>query len=207
MCTPDMLIALGDLGGGRGQHPLRGLRHRAGAHQQPPARHGRERHGDLQLGVVVPARLHEGFRPAVVEHVLALAVRFQVARRATGDVAAKLEHQVARRPAGAPAHRSGILQRLQEGVREKRIERGGIGIGAGIPGLGRDVGDLRYDLDLCGTRSAHLTQTLSGPRQVASILAHRAGNVLAAAHMPRPGIAGADTSIVRQRGSEKYYAS
>ena len=69
----------------------------------------------------------------MVEDVFALAVRFQVARRATGDLAAKLEHQMARRPAGAAADRAGILQRFQEGVREKRIERGGIGIGAGIP--------------------------------------------------------------------------
>jgi hypothetical protein len=143
----------------------------------------------------------------MVEHVFALAVRLQVARRATGDVVAKLQNQVARRPSRPPAHRSGILERFQEGVREERIVGCRIGIGAGIPGLGRDVGDLRCDLDFCGARSAHLTQTLSDPRQVASILAHRAGNVLATAHMPRPGIAGADASIVRQRGSEKYYAS
>ena len=40
----------------------------------------RERHGDLQLGVVVPTRAMPGIGPGVVEHVFALAMALDVGR-------------------------------------------------------------------------------------------------------------------------------
>ena len=80
-----------------------------GPDQQARSRHRRERHGDLQLGVIAPAGLHVGIGPAVVEHVLALAVRLEIAGRAAGDPAAPVpQNEVAGRPPGAPAHGAGI---------------------------------------------------------------------------------------------------
>ena len=58
-----------------------------------------------------------------------------------------LEHEMARRPARAAADRAGILQRLQKAMRDEWIEQGRVGVGAGIPRLGRNVGDARGDLD------------------------------------------------------------
>ena len=154
-------VALRQLCGAGREHALASFAGGSGPYQQPPPRHGREGDGDLQLGIVITPCLHEGFRPAVIEHVLALAVGFQIARRAAGDLAAKPEHEMARGPAGAAADRPSVLEGFQEGMRNERIVGGGVGIGAGVPGLRRDVGDTRHDLDFCGTRSAHLTQTLS----------------------------------------------
>ena len=116
--------------------------------QQPPARHRRERHGDLQLGVIAAAGLGVGVRPGVVEHVLALAVRLEIGRRAASHAAAVAsEDQMPRRPTRAPADRAGLFERGEEGMREERVEDSRIGIGAGIPVGGRHVGNARHDLD------------------------------------------------------------
>ena len=45
----------------------------AGAEQPPPG-HRRERHRDLQLGIILPAGALQGVGPAVVEDIFALAV-------------------------------------------------------------------------------------------------------------------------------------
>jgi hypothetical protein len=42
---------------------------RPGPREQARARHWRERHGDLQLGIIAPAGALERLRPAVVEDV------------------------------------------------------------------------------------------------------------------------------------------
>ena len=87
MCRPDRRLRSTSLGCRGSQQRPRPPRVGSRPHQQAPARHGRERHGDLQLGVVVAARPLVGVGPGVVEHVLALAVRFQVAGRAASDLA------------------------------------------------------------------------------------------------------------------------
>ena len=50
-----------------------------GRHQEPPAGRRRERHRDLELGVVLAAGALIGFGPAAVEDVFAARVRFQIA--------------------------------------------------------------------------------------------------------------------------------
>src|SRR6476646_5843337 len=51
----------------------------AGTHQQAPARDGSERDRDLELRIIVAAGACIGVGPAMVEHVFALRVRFEVA--------------------------------------------------------------------------------------------------------------------------------
>ncbi len=51
------------------------------AQQQPRPGDGRERHRNLQLGIILPARLLPGIGPAMVEDIFALAVRFDIGRR------------------------------------------------------------------------------------------------------------------------------
>ena len=104
---------------------------------------GRERRGDLKLRIVAPARPLIGVRPAVVEDIFALAVALEIAGRGGDDApAAVLDHDMRRRPAGAPADRARGLERVQEGVRDEGIEPLALGllrrqsrrIGAGVPG-------------------------------------------------------------------------
>src|SRR3546814_12952790 len=40
--------------------------------QQPPARHRRERHGDLELGIIAPAGPLERVGPGMIAHIFAL---------------------------------------------------------------------------------------------------------------------------------------
>ena len=71
--------------------------------QQAGAGHRAERDRDLQLRVVVAAGPLEGVRPAVVEHVFAVAVGFRVHRRDGDDLA----RAVAQRRRAAAASRCG----------------------------------------------------------------------------------------------------
>ena len=115
---------------------------RVSGDQQAPARDGREGRRDLNLGIVAPARVFIGLRPAVVEDVLAHAVRLQIGRRRRDEAARfVLYEQVRGRPAGAAADRFGLFEREQKGVGNERIvplaRRFGLRqsrrIGAGIP--------------------------------------------------------------------------
>ena len=111
MCARRQLVALGELPDGARQQRFVVFAGRAGTHQEPGTRHRRERHGDLQFGVIVAASLHEGVRPAVVEHVLALAVRFDIAGHAACDFGAAVLRTRCRgvqpvRPPTAPASSS-----------------------------------------------------------------------------------------------------
>ena len=59
---------------------------------------------------------------------------------------AVVDRDVLRDPAGVPlADAAGLLQRIEERVRDERIERRRIGIGARVPSVGVDVGDARHD--------------------------------------------------------------
>ena len=114
----------------------------AGPDQQALPRHRRERDGGLQLGIIAAAGALIGVGPAMIEHVLALAVRFQIAGHAADQRAAcVLEHKMLRQPAGLGGGRAAVLQRLEKGVRDERV----IGSGASIPGGGRHLVDARDD--------------------------------------------------------------
>ena len=168
-----------------------------GARQQPSTRHGRERHGDLQLRIVIAAGLREGVGPGVVEHVFALAVRLEISGRAPGNGAALvLQYQMPRRPARASADRAGAFERSEEGMGDERIEQRRIGIGARIPVRGCHVGDARHDLDAClGCRrfggwqrlwSHSLPASTRGPHpRPSSNVAHAAGLVWRRAQLRR----------------------
>ena len=77
------------------------LRLRAGLDQQPRAGRGRERHGDLQLGIIAAAGALIGVGPAVIEHIFAARMRFQVAGRRPQDFAVcGFDQEMLRLPAG-----------------------------------------------------------------------------------------------------------
>ena len=48
------------------------------AQQQARPRHGRKRRGDLDLGIITPARPLPGVGPAMVEHIFTLAMAFNI---------------------------------------------------------------------------------------------------------------------------------
>ena len=92
--------------------------------QQPRTGHRTERRRDLQLRIVVAAGTFQRVRPAVVEHVFAVAVRLGVHRRHRHHLARlAAQHRVLRQPAGARIGRPAVLHRAQEGVADERIVR------------------------------------------------------------------------------------
>ena len=80
------------------------------------ARASRRGKGDraLQLWVIAPASPLEGIRPAVVEHVFALAVAFQIARHRADQDPVAFEQQVLTLPAAARRCRAGSLPAPRE---------------------------------------------------------------------------------------------
>ena len=68
---------------------------------------------------------------------------------------------MARGPAGAAADRPSVFECFQEGMRNERIVGGGVGIGAGVPGLRRDVGDTAADSIFAAPRLRSSHSTLS----------------------------------------------
>jgi hypothetical protein len=164
---------IAQLRGGGGEHiGVVGLV-RAGPRQHATPRHGRERHGDLQLGIIAPAGVFVGRCPGVIEHILAGAVELHVARRAGGNAAlAVIDGDVLRDPTGmALPDAAGRLQRVEERMGYERIERRGIGIGARVPGFGVDIGDARHD---AGDGPPLLTLFHLHRRTLALWLQHRA---------------------------------
>ena len=131
---------------GRCQQLFVSYRFRAWLDEKPWAGDGRKRYGDLQLRIIPAARLSVGVRPAVIENVLALTVRFYVGRRRSRDSSVFiLEHEMTRQPACCAADCARVLECLQERVTDEGIERCGVGIGACIPLGSIDLGDGRYE--------------------------------------------------------------
>ena len=58
--------------------------------EQPLPRHRRERHRDLELGIILPAGALPRIGPAVVEHIFALAVALQIGGRRSAKLALSL---------------------------------------------------------------------------------------------------------------------
>ena len=74
------------------------------AQQQARPRHGRKRRGDLDLGIITPARPLPGVGPAMVEHIFTLAMALGVERRSGGDSPiAIVDDQRQRLPSGCAA--------------------------------------------------------------------------------------------------------
>ena len=80
-CAEDRPFALGDSASASASAAAHGVGQRAGAGEQARAGHRRERHRDLELGVVVAAGALEGFGPAVVEDVFAARMALHIAGR------------------------------------------------------------------------------------------------------------------------------
>ena len=98
-----------------GEMRAHGLGVRARPREQTPPSGGRERHRDLQLGIVTASRALVGLRPAMIEDVFAARMRFHVARHGAQEFAAGvLGNEVHGLPAGARADRLRQLQRGEE---------------------------------------------------------------------------------------------
>ena len=95
----------------------------------------RERDRPEQLGIVAPAVLPVRIGPRPVEYVLSVRVRLQIERHRGDQVAAVVAEYVLGPPAGGLASALGLMQRMQEGVREQRLVAG-----EPIPGGGLDAG-------------------------------------------------------------------
>ena len=123
-------------------------------HEQPPTRHRRERHGDLNLGIIAAAHLLKGPRPILIEHIFAEAMRFEIGGRRGDQPSIRiLDERMSGRPARAGADRFRSFQREQECARNKRIVSfasgfrlaQSSGIGACVPGLRVDESERRCD--------------------------------------------------------------
>ena len=77
------------------------------ADQQPRAGGGRKGHRGLQFRIIASAGALIGIRPAAVEDVFALRMRFQIAGHDAGDLAVEPCQEMPRPPAGAGAGRAG----------------------------------------------------------------------------------------------------
>src|SRR5688572_10523079 len=87
----------------------------------------------------------------MIEDVFALAVTFQIERGGAQQAAILgLGQQVLWLPAGAPADRLGILQRLQESVAEERVAGRARRQGASVPLVGVDGGKRLYNTQADG---------------------------------------------------------
>ncbi len=94
------------------------------AHEQAPARHRGERHGALQLGVIAAAGAEIGVGPAMIEHILPIGVRFQVAGHAGGEPPVLILHEeMLGQPAGLASGGAAVLQRPQKGVSDEWVIR------------------------------------------------------------------------------------
>jgi hypothetical protein len=90
----------------------------------------------------------DGVGPAIVEHVLALAVVLEVAGHdGEGRAVGVAQLQVLAEPAGVCSGRAGLLECRQEGMAHERIVRLAGRIGARVPVLRRDGRQRLVNLD------------------------------------------------------------
>jgi len=80
-----------------------------GREQEPRPGHRRERHRDLELGIVLATGAPIGVGPAVVEHVLAVGMALHVERRRSHEAPGPLDDQMEGLPAGLLADRAAGL--------------------------------------------------------------------------------------------------
>jgi hypothetical protein len=77
--------------------------------QQPRTGRGRKGHRGLKFWIIASTGALIGIRPAAVEHVFALRMRFQIAGHDAGDLAIEPCQQMSWSPTGAGAGRAGGL--------------------------------------------------------------------------------------------------
>ena len=112
--------------------------------QEAPPRRGRKRNHRDQLRIITNAGPHRGLRPGEVEHVLAIAVLFDVQRQ-RGHELTRLSHDhVQRRPTGAAAYAAGLLQSEQKRV----LDEGVIITRQTVPGFGGYPSQIGDELGL-----------------------------------------------------------
>ena len=91
------------------------------ARRDAGAGHRRERNRRQQLGVVVQSVALVGLGPGPVKHVFTARMRFQIQRHRPDQGIAVMRQQVLRLPAGAGAGAAGVVQGMQEGMRQHRL--------------------------------------------------------------------------------------
>jgi len=108
----------------------------------------------LQLGVIAAAGAEIGIGPAMVEHILPIGVRFQIAGHAGGEPPRLVLHEeMLRQPAGLASGGTAVLQRPQKGMSGEWVIRAVCGLaritvcGADVPRLRRNAADIRGDAD------------------------------------------------------------
>ena len=85
---------------------------RTRTHEEAPAGRRRERHGHLELRIVIAAGPFVGVGPAVIENVFALRMRFCVTGRRAEKLAARIfDQQMHGLPAGTLPSRAGFFKR------------------------------------------------------------------------------------------------
>ena len=93
--------------------------------EQARAGHRRERNRDLQLGIIGPAGALEGVRPAVVEHIFALAMGLQIGRSGRDEMRRIVLNEDRRGgPAGSFADTFRNFERGEKSVTDERIVAG-----------------------------------------------------------------------------------
>ena len=100
-----------------GDQPVAVRRHRgAGPDQEPAPRRRRERHADLELGIIAPAGALIGIGPAIIEDIFAHRMGLQIGRHDGPHRAfiAVAQHEMARIPASTVADGAGGFQRIQK---------------------------------------------------------------------------------------------
>src|SRR5208283_1976118 len=136
----------------------------------PAASDWRERYGDLQLRIIMQPRPVIGISPAMIEHIFAHGMGFQIGWRGGGKTAARiLDENMRAGPTGPRSNRFGGFERLQESIGDKRVEplrfigvighdllvwrrRVGLWIGASVPLRSIDLAHRWRDMDRVGRR-------------------------------------------------------
>ncbi len=110
--------------------------------QQSRTRNRTERRRDLQFRIIILAGPFQRVGPAMIEHILAVAVRLRIHRRNRDDRPGLVaQHRVLRQPPRPAVGRPAILHRAQEGVADERVPPPR----ARVPVGGIDFRDLRME--------------------------------------------------------------
>ena len=113
--------------------------------QQTASGGRRERHAHLQFRIVAAASAIERFRPAAVKDVFAAGVRFHVhghdANRVF-DLVSFAEYHMERLPTGLGTNAAARFQGMQKAMVEKRVVFRAGRVGATVPCLRIDGGDV-----------------------------------------------------------------
>ena len=92
--------------------------------KQPRPGHRRERHRDLQLGIIFAARPLPRLGPAMVEHIFALAVGLEIGGRGSDESSSSSSTRIGAGVQPVPGSDAArIFERGQKGMAEERVAR------------------------------------------------------------------------------------